>query len=266
MKNNLKSVDLLKKGISSKVLIKLTESQLDTLHKKLMGEQTQPNITKTTQTVTSYKVPANQEAEITTGGKNVVVKNKGGITTVTPMEGEMKEKEETKNNPWAICHAQLGPKKTRKFERCVRDVKKSLKEGKNPLSLFLENKIMEMVEKHIPPRITKGDLIDYLLEDTKTKPKTKPDTKTPPKEKPHDPFKPSPHKQPAPKAKKETKEAVMDAPAKPKEAPTKPGTKTPPKPRPHDPFRPDPSKQPAPKAKTKMPEWLKFGSMGIKLK
>jgi len=58
----------------------------------------------------------------------------------------------------------------------------------------------------------------------------------------------------------------MDAPAKPKEAPTKPGTKTPPKPKPHDPFRPDPSKQPAPKAKTKMPEWLKFNSMGLKLK
>ncbi len=88
-------------------------------------------------------------------------------------------------------------------------------------------------------------------------------------EKPHDPFKPSPHKQPKPKAeKKETKEAVMDAPAKPREKPTvKPGTKTPPKPKPFDPFKPDPNKQPAPKAGTKkLPEWLSFKSMGIKLK
>ncbi len=265
MKNNLKSVDLLKKGMSPKVLIKLTEAQLETLHKKLFNEQTQPNVTKTTKNVTTYNIPQNQEAEITTGGKNVVVSTKGGLTKVTPMEGEMGEaKKEKKYNPWAICHAQLGPKKTRKFERCVKDVKKSLSEGKNPLSLFLENKIMDLVEKHIPPRITKGDLINYLIEDTKTKPKTKPGTKTPPKEKPHDPFKPSPHKQPAPKAKQETKEAVMDAPAKPKEAPTKPGTKTPPKEKPFDPFKPSPNKQPAPKAK--MPEWLKFKSLGIKLK
>lgn len=28
-----------------------------------------------------------------------------------------------KGNPWAICHASVGPKKTAKFERCVRDVK-----------------------------------------------------------------------------------------------------------------------------------------------
>lgn len=27
-------------------------------------------------------------------------------------------------NPWAVCHAKLGPKKTKKFERCVMDVKK----------------------------------------------------------------------------------------------------------------------------------------------
>jgi len=29
-----------------------------------------------------------------------------------------------KANPWAICHAELGPKKTKKFERCVKSVKK----------------------------------------------------------------------------------------------------------------------------------------------
>lgn len=30
-------------------------------------------------------------------------------------------------NPWAVCHASTGPKKTDKFERCVKSVKK--KEG-----------------------------------------------------------------------------------------------------------------------------------------
>lgn len=32
-----------------------------------------------------------------------------------------------KVNPWAVCHASTGPKKTKKFERCVLKVKK--KEG-----------------------------------------------------------------------------------------------------------------------------------------
>ena len=29
------------------------------------------------------------------------------------------------NNPWAICHSSTGPKKTKKFERCVKSVKKA---------------------------------------------------------------------------------------------------------------------------------------------
>ena len=83
-------------------------------------------------------------------------------------------------NPWAICHAQVGPKKTRKFERCVKSVKKQLEEGKNPVSLFIESEITKIVERNLPPRITKGDLLKYLSEaptEAPTKPITKPDTK-----------------------------------------------------------------------------------------
>ena len=267
MKNNIKALELIESGLSSKTVSKLTESQINTLYKKLVSEQV-------------TQLPAQPSYRVGEKGGTLPASDKGYAiktnpsdksVTATKMEGEMEEGKSKKGepNPWAICHAQVGPKKTRKFERCVMAVKKSLKEGKNPVSLFLENEIMRIVEKHIPPRITKGDLIKYLSEDTTTKPKTKPGTKTPPKEKPHDPFKPSPHKQPKPKAeKKETKEAVMDAPVKPREKPTvKPGTKTPPKPKPFDPFKPDPNKQPAPKAGTKkLPEWLSFKSMGIKLK
>jgi len=35
-----------------------------------------------------------------------------------------KLEEDDEDNPWAICHAELGPKKTKKFERCVQSVKK----------------------------------------------------------------------------------------------------------------------------------------------
>jgi hypothetical protein len=123
-------------------------------------------------------------------------------------------------NPWAICHAQVGPKKTRKFERCVMSVKKQLEEGKNPVSLFLENQITKIVEKHIPPRITKGDLMKYISESSPaptTKPApTKPDVKptTRPTRRVHPGKNPNPGENPAPKASKvsaeDAKEKVID--------------------------------------------------------
>lgn len=130
--------------------------------------------------------------------------------------------EQQKKNPWAICTAQLGKefktsersqwssKQKAKYERCVKDVKKSLKENKNPVSLFIENQIMKIVERNIPARITKGDLIKYLTEAgpatapskpaTKpAKPTTKPGTK--PNVRPSHPGKnPNPNVKPAPKA------------------------------------------------------------------
>ena len=33
--------------------------------------------------------------------------------------------EAKKVNPWAVCHASTGPEKSKKFEKCVMDVKKS---------------------------------------------------------------------------------------------------------------------------------------------
>jgi len=147
------------------------------------------------------------------------------------MEAKKKKK---KVNPWAICTAQLGKQfKTRerhlwntkqknKYERCVKDVKQSLKEGKNPISLFLESQIMNIVEKNIPARITKGDLMRFLQEDTTTaptkpkeKPTTKPDTKPRPRPK-HPGKNPNPGENPAPKARKadvspeKAKDEVLD--------------------------------------------------------
>lgn len=128
--------------------------------------------------------------------------------------------EKNKPNPWAICHSQVGPKKSRKWERCVREVKKQLEEGKNPVSLFLENEIMKIVEKNLPPRITKGDLVKYLSEagpataPTKPAPGTKPGTKPgkpDPRPRPKHPGKnPNPGENPAPKAKKVSPEVAKD--------------------------------------------------------
>jgi hypothetical protein len=152
-------------------------------------------------------------------------------------------------NPWAICHAQVGPKKTRKFERCVKSVKKQLEEGKNPVSLFIESEITKIVERNILPRITKGDLLKYLSEANSpltapAKPTTKPDTK--PGIRPSHPGKnPRPGEEIAPKAAEPT-----TAPSKPI---TKPGTK--PTTRPSHPGKnPRPGEEIAPKAGRISPE------------
>jgi hypothetical protein len=288
MKTNIKALELIEKGLSAKTVAKLDESQVNVLHSKLLNEQPQP--VKTTKTVQQIVLPSGSQT--TVGG--VSVSNVGGKTTITPTsESDLaedmdidltndpdatddgmgifeKKEDDNKPNPWAICHSQVGPKKSRKWERCVKQVKKQLGEGKNPVSLFLENEIMKIVEKNLPPRITKRDLVNYLTEgdnfatkhiqDFKgtttapSKPKTSPTTKPGKpdvKPKPSHPGKnPNPGENPAPKAKKEFSEQNPDvAPSKPKTSPTtKPG-KPDPKPRPKHPGKnPNPGENPAPKA------------------
>lgn len=279
MKLNIKALQLVEKGLSTKTVSKLTESQINVLHNKLVvNEQV---VTKTT---TSYEIPAaDVEKGVTlpkANGKLQIQKTNTGIKATPVEENEidetetddvtdqnalgadalqnltgqeaphdandmapdgmdddsddnrkmmgMSEAKKTKRNPWAICTAQLGKefktterhlwntKQKNKYERCVKDVKKSLKEGKNPVSLFIENEIMRIVEKNLPPRITKGDLLKYINEapatapskpapDTKpgTKP-GKPDTRPRPK---HPGQRPKDVPNPAPKA---AKEKVID--------------------------------------------------------
>ena len=279
MKISKKALQLIDKGMTAKTVSKLTESQINTLHSKLfLSEQVQEMPSKK-----SYKVgQEGGNLPPAPKGYNVK-KTPTGDVVATPNESELGEEEEVtmdpnkdtetqdphqvgpssddgfgdetdgmgmfesekknKPNPWSICHSQVGPKKSRKWERCVREVKKQLGEGKNPVSLFLEAQIMNIVERNLQPRITKGDLVKYLSESenfatkhlqgwgkTKTaktevgeqspstapaKPKTSPTTKpgkpgTKP-QKPPSPFKnPNPNENPAPKAKKISPEDAKD--------------------------------------------------------
>ena len=279
MKVNKKALELIDKGLSAKTVGKLTESQINTLHKKLVNEQI--NVSKTdTATITKLK---NEKKPFQVYEKeldedetdDVTDQNALGATALQDLTGQeaphdandmapdgmdddsddnrkmmgMSE-EKTKTNPWAICHAQVGPKKTRKFERCVKSVKKQLEEGKNPVSLFIESEITKIVERNLPPRITKGDLLKYLSEaptEAPTKPITKPDTK--PTTRPSHPGKnPRPGEQIDPKA------------GEPTTAPTKPITKpdTKPRTRPSHPGKnPRPGEQIDPKAGRISPEEAK---------
>lgn len=272
MKINTKALELIEKGLSSKTVSKLDESQINVLHKKLfLGEQITQVPSKATYKIGpkggslpanpkgySVRQDPNTKEVVATAAEgevkedetdDVTDKNSLGtdaLQTLTGQEAphmandmapdgmdddsddernmmgmaEAKSKSrKEKPNPWAICHSQVGPKKSRKWERCVKEVKKQLGEGKNPVSLFIENQIMKIVEKNLLPRITKGDLVKYLSEAPATapsKPKTSPGTKpgTRPStrpERPAHPLKnPNPGEKPAPKAKKVSPERAKD--------------------------------------------------------
>ena len=280
MKISKKALQLIDKGMTAKTVSKLTESQINVLHTKLfISEQVQEMPSKK-----SYKVgQEGGDLPPSPKGYNVK-KTPTGDVVATPNESELGEEEEVtvdpnketetqdphqvgpssddgfgdetdgmgmfesekknKPNPWSICHSQVGPKKSRKWERCVREVKKQLGEGKNPVSLFLEAQIMNIVERNLQPRITKRDLVKYLSEGDNFATKhlqswgnTKPA-----------------------KAKTEVGEqAPSTAPSKPKTSPTtkpgKPGTKPQ---RPPSPFKnPNPGEKESPKAKKVSPEKAK---------
>ena len=132
-----------------------------------------------------------------------------------------------------------------------------IKPGVNWVS-ELENRINKLIEFHLSPKMTKGDLV-RLVSETETAPApVKPKTPTKPKQDPDNPYKVKPGVKPSPKA--ETKEqSPTIAPPKPK-TPTKPS-------QPDTPYRPKPGPKPAPKAgNDDVPSWLSFNKIGIKLK
>jgi hypothetical protein len=269
MKVNKKALELIDKGLSANTVKKLTESQINTLHSKLFTEVTMvsKDDSGTINTLKTQKKPfevyekdgevkETDDVEVTTDPnkeietqdpKQVGPSSDDGFGDETDGMGMFEEKR--KPNAYAICHSQVGPKRTRKFERCVKSVEKQLEEGKNPVSLFIESEIIKIVEKNLPPRITKGDLMKYLSEANSpltapAKPTTKPDTK--PGTRPSHPGKnPRPGEEIAPKAAEPT-----TAPSKPI---TKPGTK--PTTRPSHPGKnPRPGEEIAPKAGRISPE------------
>ena len=273
MKINKKALQLIDKGLSSKTVSKLTESQINVLHKKLFSEQTMvsKSDTETINKLKTEKKPfqvyekeidedddfdldTDQDYTGQQGSHDEYQAADDGMDDDTSPENHdskmigMSEEKNNQPNPWAICHAQVGPKKTRKFERCVMAVKKQLKEGKNPLSLFLETKIEKIVEKHLPPRITKGDLLKVISESQPASEPTSPKRKTDSVKKPVSPS----------VKRRETKEqATAPAPAKPATRPTtKPSTS--PTKKPFNPGKnPAPAVKPAPKAGKINPETAK---------
>jgi hypothetical protein len=134
---------------------------------------------------------------------------------------------------------------TNNLEKAAYNMKPDVKFGES----VLEKKISNLVEKHLPPKMSKKDLVKMINEAGKeVETPVKPDVK-PERPKPQTPYQPK-HK-PAPKA----GEREVETPVKPDVKPERP--------KPQTPYQP--KHKPAPKAE-KIPDWLSFKAIGINLK
>jgi hypothetical protein len=194
---------LVEAGLSTKLISTLSDRQLDEFYKRMVSEVTMvsKDDETTIKQMKDSKKPfevyeddqldqdiQNKEygdtdqdekqqgpANYGNNPKNDKKMDDNDVDGMGMMEAKNKSKK-NEQNAFAICTSQLGkefktkerskwsPKQMAKYERCVKDVKQSIKEGKNPLVSLFENQILDMVEKHITPMITKGDLVKHIKE------------------------------------------------------------------------------------------------------
>lgn len=223
MKIERKIERLLENGLSIKTILNMSNDDIHKMYDKVLME---------VKAVTSYEIDpardANTKITLPPDKKNMTVsKTKDNKLVLTPTTEEIGENKRKKTNPYAICTSSIaktaGTSKRsewskddeKRYEACKKDVEKSLKEGKNPVSLFLEQQIEKIVERHISPKIKKIDLMNYLLESPSiapSKPQTKPDVKPSTKPRPSSPGKnPFPGEHPSPKAKEDNLPSPEDA-------------------------------------------------------
>ena len=338
MKTNKYVKILLDNGLGVKTISKLNESQMKVLAEKFEKEESKEQVqqkqttstvvgpkggvvpTKPGQTQVSLKPVANAapgtmevvESDDTVDFVMDPAATEDGIPTT---EGEMNEKFKSTAQQkffWNKC-TKSGDKKSRwckwanEFQKDTKDKnlpeklhpEKTVKVRKENYERFLEDSIVEMVDKYINPGMTKSQLINRITEKvnksesfmlkrpkkntmfskeegnemkTMKRPigrmsslgedtKEKERTKTKEKEKDKERKNPfAPKYNPKPKAKKEFKEQEI--------APSKPGTKE--KTREKEPGKKNPfapKYNPAPKAgKGNMPNWLVWNKLGVNLK
>jgi hypothetical protein len=150
---NPNAADIAKNMVAQDVNVTMTEKEIDE-QSSVEVDKDNASSGEYTQDMPQKSAPDGMDDDLDNPNE------KNSIGTVESID----EEKDGEPNPWAICHAQVGPRKSRKWERCVMSVKKQLKEGKNPVSLFLESQIEKIVERNMPPKITKGDLIKYIVE------------------------------------------------------------------------------------------------------
>lgn len=321
MKTNKYVKILLDNGLGVKTISKLNESQMKVLVEKFNKLETKEqsttpqNTTPITKPTTSYLVKPNAKTMV----NGVEVDTTDGKTVVTPLKETGETNERFKSTAqqrffWNKC-TKSGDKKSKwcklanEFQRDTKDKdlpkklhpEKSVKVKTEGYEKYLEDSIVEMVDRYINPAMTKSQLINTLNEKvdksesfmlrkpkknsmfsqdegkemkTMKRPigkmfslgedtKEKERTKTREKEKEKGPGKKNPYEPKHRPAPKARKEFKEQ-----EVAPSKPGTKEKTRekgPGKKNPFQP--KHNPAPKAgKGSLPNFLKWDKLGVNLK
>ena len=303
--------NLINFGLSPQTLMSLSESEIRALHSSLIEASTQDQrIRQTTYSPSEVSGLKNKNQGLNVNGE-VSLKSDGSMIVNQRLESELRESKRKgkAKNPWAICTAEIGKDfgttdrnewskhQKAKYERCVKGVKATLKEGRDPIEFILENRIMELVDKKINnanDSLSKGELLRIIerkmrrsgpeIAEPEVKPKTKPRPAEKPKPtRPPSPFKPG--KKPLPKPKGKSRRnwniyednEIAEPEVKPKTKPTPRPVENPkPTTKPPSPFRPGKKPKPGKKGLSRqemgenttyssknfgLPSWLTFRTL-----
>jgi hypothetical protein len=186
---NPKIVTLLHEGFSMKTLEKMSKQQITVLYEKVkskeMKEQPAPKVTN--KTVKQIELPVGSK---TTVSGDYSVANDAGKTVLTQTEGEMTEKAVSKQQQKTMGLAlsvKRGETPKSKVSKSVKDMankmsekdledfastkhkglpKKINSDKKTPESKKevkkLEENILRLIEDHLPPHTTKGELLSAI--------------------------------------------------------------------------------------------------------
>jgi hypothetical protein len=186
MKNKIQQ--LIRVGLSKELLKNLSEGQVNQLHRRMISEQDKGSVMLKKGVdpkeyidkgfnVTVFEKEIDEDDDLDDSAEkgsgfnpyagNSVGNDDGpssddgfgsGDDGMGMMETEIGEgkKKKSKDNPYAICTTSVGREDMKKFKRCVKDVERNIREGKNPHQVVVEMALEKMIEKHISPRMTKG--------------------------------------------------------------------------------------------------------------
>jgi hypothetical protein len=293
MKINDKIIKLINHGLSGDLLSGLNESQVDSLYKRLVEQVTAeppkqsykvgPKGGNLPPSTKGYSMKKNQDGTMSAIPENEIKEDDVDLALALQSK-EIGEKFESKAQQkyfWVKCNRSKGKEKEKwckmadefskstskkQYEKMPekkhpeKTVKVKKEQKENYMNMIgkainkghllnldkvspsvkweseLEKKIDSIMEETLSPKMSKKDLVDLLSEIKKTKKMLR-------------------HK----KSNDISEQSPTIAPPKPK-TPTKPS-------KPDTPYSPKPGPKPGPKAKkSEMPNWLKFGRLGINLK
>lgn len=282
MSYNTKILKLVGEGFKIQTLKKMSDHDIDMLHKKVFSEATTTTVQKTTYSKQDVQAMKNKNAGIKVDDGTVVPNDDGSVTvttqeqemgeadvnTINPFDGKQTQDpkqvgpssndgmdnyqdgmvdEEVDDNPYAICTSSLGLV-GRKRDSYTKEEKKKFErcviDVKKESVRKIEESLVSLILKN-EGMITKKDILEQEIAPAKptTKPGTKPGRSTPYK----------PKHSPKPKA-----SDTETAPTR-----VKPGTKE--RPDRKTPYKPKHSPKPKAKDKT-IPDFFKFDNINITFK